>query len=102
MNELVGDENKAGKACNGGAWGNGVNGDDDVDDDDAIGVVDWYTLFVVDVLACCQCLIDVNFGLPRFLCLMSMQLSDFPNAEHRLQGRDTTRRVRIHDVHNAC
>lgn len=37
----------------------------------------------------CHFLTELNFGLPRFLCLMSMQLSDFPNVEQRLQGRDT-------------
>lgn len=31
----------------------------------------------------------VNFGRPRFLCLMSIHVSHFPNAEHLLQGRDT-------------
>lgn len=30
-----------------------------------------------------------NFGRPRFLCLMSIHVSHFPNAEHLLQGRDT-------------
>lgn len=30
-----------------------------------------------------------NLGRPRFLCLISIHVSHFPNAEHLLQGRDT-------------
>lgn len=84
LNELIGDENKVGEACKGT---NGVGVDGSVDD--VMGGVDWYGLFTVKVVACCHFLMDVSFGLPRFLCLMSMQLSDLPSVEHRLQGRDT-------------
>lgn len=87
MNELMGDENKVGDACK-GTKGVGVDGSEE----DAMGVVDWYGLLTERVVACCHFLMDVNFGLPRFLCLMSMQLSDLPRVEHRLQGRDTIAR----------
>jgi hypothetical protein len=35
----------------------------------------------------------VNFGLPRFLCLMSIHVSHFPSDEQRLQGRDTIKNL---------
>lgn len=52
------------------------------------------TVEVVDIVfnlleGGCHLFESVNFGLPRFLCLMSIQVSHFPSAEHRLQGRDT-------------
>jgi hypothetical protein len=44
---------------------------------------------VEEAVVGCHFLTELSFGLPRFLCLMSMQLSDFPKLEQRLQGRDT-------------
>lgn len=46
------------------------------------GIGTGLTLFVFSIFA-------VNFGLPLFLCFISMQVSHFPKAVHLLQGRDT-------------
>lgn len=55
----------------------------------AVGIGAGLKLFVFSILA-------VNFGLPRFLCFISMQVSHFPKAVHLLQGRDTFYAISSH------
>lgn len=40
-------------------------------------------------LITCHFFVAVSFGLPRFLCLISTQVSHLSKAVHRLHGLDT-------------
>lgn len=58
-------------------------------DDVAVVLLLCKGIVAVTELVDCHFFEEVNFGLPRFLCLISIHVSHLPNVVHLLQGRDT-------------
>lgn len=63
-------------------------------------------LFISLTLIDCNFFVAVSFGLPRFLCLMSIQVSHLSKAVHRLHGLDTIIQIlisyAIQIIYNLC